>query len=80
MENSKKGFIFLEMALGILVFILIVVMIEENSERDTNKVSVIVQNSDDRQWAAFKYGLRMAAEDQGIELVIVSTAEVLTGR
>lgn len=78
MKNSKKGFVLLEMALGILVFIMIVVMIEENSERDMKKVSVIVQNSDDRQWSAFKYGLRMAAEDQGVELVIVSTAEVLT--
>ena len=38
------------------------------------RVSVIIQDSDDSQWSAFKYGLRLAAEDLGIEMFVVSTS------
>ena len=52
-----------------MVIVLAFVMLQEKNGRDLDKVSVIIQNSDDNQWSAFKYGLRMAAEDRKIENV-----------
>ena len=68
MKNNHKMFILIEGALGLLVLILAIVMLRGNTSRNLDKVSVIVQDSDDNQWDAFKYGLRMAAEDQEIEI------------
>ena len=73
MKNSKKVFILTESVLGILVIILAVVMLMGRNGKELHKVSVIVENSDDNQWAAFRYGLRMAAEDQEMEISVVST-------
>ena len=73
MKNSKKMFILIEAALAMAVIILAVIMFLGNNVNDRERVSVIVQNSDDSQWAAFKYGLKMAAEDQKIEMFVVGT-------
>ena len=73
MKKSKKMFILIEAALAMAVIILAVIMFLGNNVNDRERVSVIVQNSDDSQWAAFKYGLKMAAEDQKIEMFVVGT-------
>ena len=78
MKNSKKVFILTESVLGILVIILAVVMLMGRNGKELHKVSVIVENSDDNQWAAFRYGLRMAAEDQEMEISVVSTEGTMT--
>ena len=39
---------------------------------------MIIQNSDDSQWAAFKYGAKMAAADKKTEVFVVSTAGSLS--
>ena len=78
MKNSKKVFILTESVLGILVIILAVVMLMGRNGKELQKVSVIVENSDDNQWAAFRYGLRMAAEDQEMEMSVVSTEGTMT--
>lgn len=78
MKNDKRIFILTEAVLGILVIILAFLMFREKNGQDEQKISVIVQNSEDSQWHAFKYGLAMAAEDHEIELYIVSTGEMLT--
>ncbi len=78
MKNSGKWFITVEAALAVMIIILAVMMFREKNGKDFCKVSVIVQNSDDNQWNAFKYGLKMAAEEQKMELFIASTAETLT--
>lgn len=78
MKNSKKVFILTESVLGILVIILAVVMLMGRNGKELHKVSVIVENSDDNQWAAFRYGLRMAAEDQEMEMSVVSTEGTMT--
>lgn len=76
MKNSKKIFVFLEAALTLLLLLVVALALWEKKDGNRDKVSVIVPNSDDNQWAALKYGMRMAAEDQGIEIFIVSTAEI----
>ena len=50
----------------------------ERSGENLERISVIVQKSDDNQWTAFQYGLKMAAEDQGVELFVVGTGDELT--
>lgn len=78
MKNSGKWFIIVEAALAFMIIIMAVMMVQEKNEENFRKVSVIVRNSDDNQWAAFKYGLKMAAEEQNIDLYIVNTGETLT--
>ena len=78
MKVSKKSFIITEAVLGILVLILAVMMLRENNGEPLGRVSVIVRDSDNAQWAAFKYGIRMAAQDRGGEAVIVGTESVMT--
>lgn len=78
MKNSKKVFLLIEIVLGTMVIIMAFFMIRERSGENLERVSVIVQKSDDNQWKAFQYGLKMAAEDQGIELFVVGTGDELT--
>ena len=78
MKNDKKTFILIEAVLAVLILVLAIVMISEKRQDDRYKISVVVPNSDDRQWSAFKYGLRMAAADNNIEMSVASTAETLT--
>lgn len=78
MKNDKKLFIIVEIVLAIGVVVLAVMMIQEKNRDVQERVAVILQNSDDRQWSAFKYGLKMAAQDHNIELFIVATPETLT--
>lgn len=78
MKNSKRLFILIEAVLAVMVMVLAFVMLRERNGKDLDKVSVIIQNSDDGQWSAFKYGLRMAAEDLKLEMFVVSTGGPLT--
>ena len=66
MKNSKRLFILIEAVLAAMVIVLAFVMLQEKNGRDLDKVSVIIQNSDDNQWSAFKYGLRMAEEEKSL--------------
>ena len=77
MKNNGKWFYAFEAVLAVMVVILAVMMKRKNGE-DIDRISVVIQNSEDSQWAAFRYGLKMAAQDQEIELVIASTAETMT--
>lgn len=78
MKKDKKMFILIQAVLGLLVILLVVVMLREQGGKEQYQVSVIVENSDDNQWSAFKYGLKMAAEDRGAEMFMVSTGAALT--
>lgn len=78
MKSSKKMFVLTEVVLAVLVLIVAIAMLRGRNGEERGKVSVVIQNSDDNQWAAFKYGLRMAAQDRDMELFIVSTGEALS--
>lgn len=78
MRNSKKMFILIEVVLAVMVILWTFIMFQGRNQKKYDKVSVIVQNSDSNQWSAFKYGLRMAAEDQEIDMFVVSTGGTLT--
>lgn len=78
MKNGNKMFILIEVILAAAAAVLAALMLLGNTGRDTEKISVIVRNSDDNQWAAFKYGLKMAAEDHGVEMFVVGTEGEMT--
>ena len=78
MKNSKKVFILTEAVLGVLVLILAVIMLLDRNGKEPYRVSVIIENSEDNQWAAFRYGLRMAARDRLTEVSVVPTEGIMT--
>ena len=78
MKSGKKIFMLVEVVLAVLVAVLAFLMTQEKNEKNLDKISVILQNSDDNQWSAFKYGLQMAAKDQNVEVFVVSIGEMLT--
>lgn len=78
MRNHKKVFVLVESLLAVLLVLLVARMFWEKSGEGRYKISVVIQNSDSSQWASFQYGLKMAAQDQNIELSIASTGGTLT--
>ncbi len=78
MKSNKNMFILTEAVLAVLVIITAAAMFLGRSTHGRGRVAVIVRNSDESRWAAFKYGLRMAAQDKEIELFVVSMGEDLT--
>ena len=78
MKSSKKMFVLTEAVLAVMVAITAIGMLWGQNEEKKGKVSVIVNDSDADRWAAFKYGLRMAAQDEEIALFIVNMGEGLT--
>ena len=53
-------------------------MLLDRNGKEPYKVSVIIENSEDNQWAAFRYGLRMAARDRLTEVSVVPTEGIMT--
>lgn len=78
MKKDKRYFILIELILAGMVLVLSFVMLQGKYGNRQDRVSVIVQDSEDGQWAAFRYGLKKAAEDQNIELFLVTTEGSLT--
>ena len=77
MMNNKKGFVLTEVILMIMVIGLALMMISGQNKKALDKVSVILENAGDSPWSALKYGLKMAAEEEGIELAVVDVEEGL---
>lgn len=78
MKSSRKSFILSETILAVALVLVAVGMLRERSGRERERVSVIIQNPESSQWSAFKYGLRMAAEDFGMEVSVVGVEGELT--
>ena len=60
-----------------MVIGLALMKISGQNKKALDKVSVILENAGDSQWSALKYGLKMAAEEEGIELAVVDVEEGL---
>ena len=75
--NNEKGFVLAEVILMIMVIGVALMMILGQNKKALDKVSVILENAGDSQWSALKYGLKMAAEEEGIELAVVDVEEGL---
>ncbi len=78
MNNSGKWFHVIEAVLAVMVILMAAAMLLEKNSKQYRKISVVIQDAEDTQWAAFRYGLKMVAQDQKVELVVASTADALT--
>lgn len=78
MKNHKKMFVLTETVLAFAIILLVFTMFWEKNGKSPYRISVVIQDSDDNQWSALKYGLKMAAEDHEMELFIVNTGGPLT--
>ncbi len=78
MMNNKKGFILTEVILLLALMGLTLMIFLGQNKKVLGRVSVILQNAGDSQWNALKYGLKIAAEEQEIELTIVDVEEGLS--
>nr|WP_296831733.1 substrate-binding domain-containing protein [uncultured Marvinbryantia sp.] len=75
MKNSRKMFILIESVLAFMLILVAAAMLRERGGRQPERIAVILREPDAGRWAAFKYGLRAAAEDMGVEVLIVSAEE-----
>nr|WP_298514509.1 substrate-binding domain-containing protein [uncultured Marvinbryantia sp.] len=75
MKNSRKMFILIEIVLAFMLILVAAAMLHERGGRQPERIAVILREPDAGRWAAFKYGLRAAAEDMGVEVLIVSAEE-----
>ena len=69
--SSKNTFILTEVILGILLIISIGCIMYSKDNQEPEKIVVIVPDVDENQWSTFKYGLKMAAQEYGVNLVII---------
>lgn len=72
MKNSRRAYILIETALAFMLILVAAAMLRERGGREPDRIAVILRDPDAGRWAAFKYGLRAAAEDAGVEVLIVS--------
>lgn len=78
MKSNRKMFFLIEGILGILLIIMVLVTIEKRQGEDLKRIAVLIQNSDENRWSAFKYGLKMAAQDEQVDVLIVNCEQFLT--
>ena len=78
MKQNRKRFYLIEAALASFILILGIQIFFEKKADDHSKITVILPDSENHSWSAFRYGLKMAAQDTGTELLIVSTGKTLT--
>lgn len=72
MKNGKNTFIVTEIILGTLVIVLFFLMVYNKNNHNPERIAVIVPDADESQWAAFKYGLKMASQEYDVDVVVIS--------
>ena len=77
--SSKNTFILTEVILGILLIISIGCIMYSKDNQEPEKIVVIVPDVDENQWSTFKYGLKMAAQEYGVNLVIIRFKPISDG-
>ncbi len=70
-KDTRMLFLLAELVLGIAAAGMLAVMF--SGEKETPKAAVIVSQSDSGQWSAFVAGIKQAASDRNIDVVISST-------
>ena len=78
--KKNKNFLLMEGLLASVALGLALLLLNSQTSSVQGKISVILPDSDSSRWAALKYGLKMAAKDQQVELAIVDTGASLTAK
>ena len=76
MKNGKRSFILTEIILGMLVVILAFFMLYNKNEDKTERIAVIIPDIEESQWSAFKYGLKMASQEYGVNTILISKSNI----
>ena len=76
MKSGKRSFILTEIILGMLVVILAFFMLYNKNEDKTERIAVIIPDIEESQWSAFKYGLKMASQEYGVNTILISKSNI----
>lgn len=72
MSKNKRTFIITELFLGILLVIVIGSIAYDKLNQKPERIAVVMADVDESHSAAFKYGMKMAASEYGVDVVMIS--------
>lgn len=76
MRIDKRSFIIIEIVLLVFVLTTLTITWINNKNTRTKRIFVIMENSEESNRNAFRYGLKMAAQDLDLDVVIVSAGDL----
>lgn len=51
-------------------------MLYNKNEDKTERIAVIIPDIEESQWSAFKYGLKMASQEYGVNTILISKSNI----
>ena len=72
MSKNKRTFIITELLLGVLLVIVIGFITYNKLNQKPERIVVVMADVDESHSAAFKYGMKMAASEYGVDVVMIS--------
>ena len=72
MSKNKRTFIITELLLGVLLVIVIGFIAYNKLNQKPERIAVVMADVDESHSAAFKYGMKMAASEYGVDVVMIS--------
>ena len=72
MSKNKRSFIITELLLGVLLVIGIGFIAYNKLNEKPERIAVVMADVDESHSAAFKYGMKMAASEYGVDVVMIS--------
>lgn len=72
MSKNKRTFIITELLLGVLLVIVIGYIAYNKLNQKPERIAVVMADVDESHSAAFKYGMKMAASEYGVDVVMIS--------
>lgn len=76
MIGSSKKFIIIESLLALILSVLIVLMVIGAGEGKPKRIYAIIPDSENENREALKYGFKTAADEFGVDVIVVSTGEI----
>lgn len=72
MSRNKRTFIITELLLGVLLVIVMGSITYNKLNQKPERIAVVMADVDESHSAAFKYGMKMAASEYGVDVVVIS--------
>ena len=72
MSRNKRTFIITELLLGVLLVIVMGSITYNKLNQKPERIAVVMADVDESHSAAFKYGMKMAASEYGVDVVMIS--------
>ena len=77
MSKNKRNFIITELLLGVLLVIGIGFIAYNKLNEKPERIAVVMADVDESHSAAFKYGMKMAASEYGVDVVMISKENLM---